>query len=189
MTTIDHLPITTVARTIVDLAAVLSAAHLGRVVEGCLVEEKVDWGSLADTFAKLARRGKPGVHHLRAVLARLEPGIEASESVLESGLLGLLRAAGLPPPVQQLPLPWRTRGIGRVDFAYRDQRLIIEADGRRWHTRAEAFEADRRRDNLAMLAGWRVLRFTWKDLEERPDAVVTMVEQALCSSSAAGRIG
>ena len=56
---------------------------------------------------------------------------------------------------------------GRVDFAYPQIRLIIELDGRAWHSTLEAFESDRMRDNHAQLAGWRVLRITYRMLKEQ----------------------
>jgi hypothetical protein len=56
---------------------------------------------------------------------------------------------------------------------------VIEGDSRRWHNTSEAFITDRERDNRAMLAGWRVLRYTWWDIEERPEYVVMQVREAL----------
>jgi very-short-patch-repair endonuclease len=68
--------------------------------------------------------------------------------------------------------------LGRVDFAYGDERIVIEVDGRLFHG-PEVFESDRERDNAAGLAGWRVLRFTWKMVTERPEYVVATVTEAL----------
>ena len=83
--------------------------------------------------------------------------------------LRLLREWGFPEPEPQYPLPWRSPRRGRVDFAYPGIRLIIELDGRKWHSTLDAFEEDRLRDNLAQLAGWRVLRITYRMLSEQPD--------------------
>ncbi|MGH9166842.1 MAG: endonuclease domain-containing protein [Acidimicrobiia bacterium] len=176
------LPTTSVSRTIVDLAAVLRPGRLERIVDHCLVSGAVGLEALNETLSRLARRGKPGVQALGEVLEARGPGLEMSESILELELVKLLTAAGLPEPVQQHPLPWRTAGAGRADLAYPDARLLIEADGRRWHTLGQAFESERRRDNLAMLAGWRVLRFTWGDIVERPGDVVWMVREGLTFS-------
>ena len=57
--------------------------------------------------------------------------------------------------------------------------IVIEADRRRWHTLFDAFEADRRRDNAAMLAGWVVLRYTWRMISEEPWTIVKEVREAL----------
>jgi len=66
-----------------------------------------------------------------------------------------------------------------VDVVFRHLRLVIEIDGRRYHTGAEAFEADRWRRNLLVLEGWCVLRFTWAMIEERPVEVIAMVRKAI----------
>jgi hypothetical protein len=179
---VEGLPTTSLARTVVDLAAVLRAGRLERIVDHCLVTRAVGLETLSETVARLARRGKPGTKALREILETRGPGLEISESILELELVRLLTEAGLPAPVQQHPLPWRPVGAGRADLAYPDLRLLIEADGRRWHALDQAFDSDRRRDNLAMLAGWRVLRFTWRDLVERPADVVTMVSEGLAFS-------
>jgi very-short-patch-repair endonuclease len=134
------------------------------------------------TLSSLARRGKPGVQRLRKVLEARSPSLEISKSVLERKLVRLLMDASLPQPVQQFPLPWRAQQSGRVDLAYPAARILIEADRRRWHSLSEAFETDRRRDNLAMLAGWRVLRFTWQDITDRSGQVVAMIREALATN-------
>jgi hypothetical protein len=179
VTVVNGLPTTTAARTVIDLASVLRRPRLGRVVEHCLISRIVTWNELVGTFRSLARRGKPGVQALRDVLESLGPGLAMAESRLELELIRLLVAAGLPEPQLQYPLPWRTVVAGRIDLAYVSIRVIIEADGRRWHTQLERFEQDRRRDNLATLAGWRVLRFTWEDLTKRPHEIVAQVRAAL----------
>ena len=66
-----------------------------------------------------------------------------------------------------------------LDVLFRDMRLLIEIDGREHHIGKEVFETDRWRQNLLVLDGWCVLRFTWAMLEERPDEVVAMVRAAL----------
>ena len=98
-------------------------------------------------------------------------------------MITLLKEGGLPMPTLQMPLPWRGPVEGRADFAYEDARVIIECDGRRWHATMEAFENDRRRDNLAQLNGWRILRFTWNDLTETPARVLDQITQALWQGS------
>jgi very-short-patch-repair endonuclease len=87
--------------------------------------------------------------------------------------------AGFPLPSREFKAPWLAPTNGRVDLAYLEQRLVVEADSRRWHMLAAAFLEDRERDNRAQLAGWRVLRFTWWDIEQRPDYVASMIRAAL----------
>jgi len=66
-----------------------------------------------------------------------------------------------------------------VDIIFQKLKLIIEIDGRLYHTGAEVFETDRWRQNLLSLDGWCVLRFTWAMLEERPEEVIAMVREAI----------
>ncbi len=182
---VDDLPVTTPERTLVDLAAVLRPRHLRVVVESALVQRTVELDGLWACFSGIARRGKPGVAAMRGVLTELSGDPVVVESELERRLLELLRNSGLPEPVAQHGLPWRSTSTGRVDFAYPKARLIIECDGRRWHTSVESFEFDRRRDNLAQLAGWRVLRFTWADVIQRAPYVIQAVRSALPARPAA----
>jgi hypothetical protein len=68
--------------------------------------------------------------------------------------------------------------VGRVDFAYPELGLLIEVDGRRYHTAKLDLEADRIRDNRLMAARWRVLRISWKQLVSRPDEVVGLLRRS-----------
>ncbi len=172
---IDGLPVTTPSRTIFDLAKRLGHHRLQRVIDDAIVRRLTSVEDLQDLLASIGRRGRPGTANMRRLLATMTESYVAPESELERRLIDLLASAGLPAPVLQMRLPWRSHVDGRVDAAYPDHRLIIECDGRRWHTAAESFERDRRRDNLAQLAGWRVLRFTWADVNERPMETVHQV--------------
>lgn len=72
-----------------------------------------------------------------------------------------------------------------VDIMFRRLRLVVEIDGRKFHTDAEVFESDRRRQNLLVLHGWRVLRITWAMITHEPDRVVALVREAIAQSAAA----
>ena len=71
------------------------------------------------------------------------------------------------------------RLLGRVDFAWLEQRLVVETDGFAFHADRTSYRSDRRRTNALVLDGWQVLRFTWEDVVHRPDAVVAAVRLAL----------
>ncbi len=179
-TVVDGLPVTTIARTLFDLAGVtrsrarleqaLDDAHAGR---RCRVEE------VKDLYDELRRPRKQGMRLLGEVLAERGPGYVPPESLLERRLLKVLASAALPPPRRQHPLPWRPDAEGRVDLAYPAARALIEADGRRWHTRMKDFDVDRSRDNEALNHGWRPYRFTWAQITKAPADVVRTVRQAL----------
>lgn len=111
VTTVQGLPVTTPARTVVDLASVVSAARLGAVVEHAVVERRCSIEEIATTLDDLRRRGKPGVRRLCDVLDALGPG-EIPRSELERLLDGALEPTDLPPPQREHPLPSRRRRRG-----------------------------------------------------------------------------
>jgi very-short-patch-repair endonuclease len=115
---------------------------------------------------------------MRAIVHARGDGYVPPASELEALGFAVLRAGGLPDPVRQLDVGGE-HWIGRVDCAYPEARLIIEFDGRRhWQALLEA-EADRERDAELAAAGWRVMRITWRQLTDDPDAVVRRVRAAL----------
>ncbi len=179
VTHIAGFPVTNPIRTLFDLASVTEIDELLGIAQKALAERRVTFEGLAEILEELGRRGRPGTTRFRKLLEEVSPGCVAPESVMEEKMIALLSASDLPMPTLQMPLPWRGPVKGRADFAYENARVIIECDGRRWHTTMEAFEKDRRRDNLAQLNGWRVLRFTWHDLTERPARVLDQITQAL----------
>lgn len=182
-TVVDGIPVTTVARTLVDLAATVRPGRLRIVVEDALAARACTMAELVECLDEIRRPGKRGVACLQAILAGLSPGPLPAATTLERRLKRVLAAGGLPAPVREHELPWDRDTPGRVDFAYPAQRVIVEADSRRWHTRERDFEVDRRRDRQAQLAGWAVYRFTADDLRSRPDDVVATVRRALAVSS------
>jgi hypothetical protein len=173
------LPVTTPARTILDLAAELGVRRLSRLVDWNASHGLTSYDALHVLFGQLARKGKPGTKRMRLVMADRSGSAERDSSELEHRMFDLLEMAGLPCPVREFGAPWLNPTNGRVDFAYVDRRLVIEGDSRLWHTMADAFLSDRERDNRAQLAGWRVLRFTWWDVEQRPEYVVLTIRRAL----------
>lgn len=176
----DGVRVTTPERTTMDLAAVTSDRQFRRIVSFAVADRRLDLDRLENLFVSLARKGKPGVRRLRRILEQVDEATPESE--LEVLFLEIVTRSSLPMPTSQFSPPWLVRIEGRVDFAYIDHRLLIEVDGRRWHGDEAAFMRDRERDNLAQLAGWRTLRFTWADLTNRPSYVVTTIRTALNSS-------
>jgi hypothetical protein len=163
-TTHRGIPITTPARTIVDLARTLT----GRPLEQAL--DLADRRRLID-FGEFKRRPIPS--SLQAVLSLYTAGATVTRSEMEERFLALCDEHGLPRPEVN------TRIEGEeVDFAWPGQRLIVEVDGYAYHRSPTAFESDRERDVKLVLAGWRVLRFTWTQLTRRPAWVARSVTGA-----------
>ena len=172
------LSVTSPSRTIVDLAADLDDGRFRRVVQDQLAARRIDLDSCVAVLADVTARGRRGIARAHRVLLSFDEEPPA-ESELETRLLDLIELAGLPRPRRQFPLPWAEEEVGRVDFAWVDRKVIVEADGRRYHAGLEAFERDRRRDQLATAAGWRPLRFTWRQVVREPRHVTTILRNVL----------
>ena len=179
ITEVSGLPVTTPARTIIDMSAQIGVKRLGRLVDSSVAQDSTSYEAVLALFERLGRRGKPGTQRMRKVLEDRGGVPDRDPSELEHRLLDLIEGVGLPVPTREFHAPWLAHTNGRVDLAYEDHQLVIEGDSRRWHTLADAFLADRERDNRAQLAGWRVLRFTWWDIEQRPEYVVLTIRAAL----------
>jgi predicted transcriptional regulator of viral defense system len=173
---VEGVPCTSVARTLVDLGDVAARRGVERAVAQAEVLRVFDADAAADVLSRAGPRRGAGV--LRAVLgARLEPSL--TESDLEELMFAVCRSAGVPPPE---PGGWITLGQGvayKADFLWRAQRLVVETDGYASHSHRKAFEHDRRRDQLLKLAGWEVLRFTWREVEREPGHIARVVKGLL----------
>ncbi|MGH8946934.1 MAG: DUF559 domain-containing protein [Acidimicrobiia bacterium] len=177
--TIDSLRVTNPARTVLDLAKVLGEKRLARVVDNALAGGIVDFDELVGLYLALTRQGKKGMRRMGQILAERADEKRIPETVIETMLFRLLVDAGIKRPVKQFHALWLEPVDGRVDFAYVEEQILMEADSRRWHGLFDAFEIDRRRDIAAQLAGWIVLRITWKMITEEPEFVVDTVRRAL----------
>jgi hypothetical protein len=171
---VDGLPVSTPARAIVDLAAVVGRRRLSDLVD-VVTDGKTSIACISACAGELARPGKRGIATLGAVLDERGPGYVPPQSELERRLFGALAAAGLPLPARQFPLPGRGAVAGLVDAAYCDVRLILEADGRRWHTRVQDLRRDHLRDAEAARVGWQTLRFVYEEIVGDPDHVARTV--------------
>lgn len=174
ITQVGGIWVTGLVRTLFDLARSLPVDQAVAVVDSALRKRRVTVEALVGALRALPPgRGRPRISR---VLALVDP---LSGSVLESLFRVLVVLAGLAPPESQLHIRSRGRLIGRVDFAWQEARLVVETDGFAFHADRRAYRADRRRGNALVLAGWRVLRFSWEDVVHRPDVVVAQVRAAL----------
>lgn len=176
-TSLHRIPITTPARTLLDLAMVLSAHELERALAGAL-RDGVEEHRLLELLARYpARAGAP---LLRSLLG--EENLILTRSHAEDVFLATLDRGGLPKPETNV---W-IRGF-EVDFFFRAARLIVEIDGFTYHSSPTAIERDHNRDQLLYLAGYDVIRFTWKQLDQHPDRVLAKVAGALARAEARQR--
>ena len=155
---VDRMPVTTLDRTLVDLAAVWRRGRLRIAVEDAVAGKRTSDARIGACLTSVARRGKPGVRMLAGLLDERGPGEAPPASQLERDFSALVRGSSLGVPRRQYPLP-RTDGVRNlVDAAWPEVKLIVEVDGRRWHQRLADMKKDRDRDLKAAAAGWQVVR-------------------------------
>jgi len=179
----NAVPVTTVARTLFDLAGTLHPGRLERAVDNALSRRFTTIGALRAVTVELAEHGRSGSTLMRHLLAERTTGYVAPESGLEARFLWLLRSGGLPEPVRQLDVGG-VRWVGRVDFAYPDARLLIEIDSAVHHSAKLDRQADHRRDAELADAGFRVVRITDDQVWFRPREVVAFVRSVLSGTAA-----
>jgi very-short-patch-repair endonuclease len=164
-------------RTLIDVGAVVPSAILEAAVERALHQRLTTFDRLVRRFFEVARRGRDGVGPLRALLVERDPSLAPAESDLETLLLRILREHGLPEPVRQFEIEIGAHRFW-LDVAYPDRKIFLEGDGFGFHSSRRAFEHDRVRQNLLVLAGWLPLRFTWRQLCRHPQRVAIHVLDA-----------
>ena len=178
-TRIRNIPCTTVARTLLDLGQVVNAREVARACDQAEVLQAFDLYELLDQIDRNAPR--VAAKRLRAVLDEHYIGSTPTWSRLEEEFLAVCRAAGVPLPEVNVWItpddeePWSIR----ADFVWREQRLIVQTDGRETHGTAQAFEHDRREDQRLVAAGWTVIRTTWRQLTRRPREVARTISRLL----------
>jgi very-short-patch-repair endonuclease len=181
VTVVEGLPVTTPARTLLDLASVAPRDKVEEALDDALHRGIVTIAGLRRRLAAVARPGRPGIATMRALLEARDPAAAVPESVFERRLLRALRAAGLPTPVLQHEIRDGGRLVAVVDFAYPEAKLAIEADGYRWHSGRARWDHDRARRNRLTLLGWRVIHVTWTDLSNRPQHVIAAIRDVLAA--------
>jgi very-short-patch-repair endonuclease len=171
VTRVEGVPVTTAARALLDLAAVLATAELERALAVADRERLATRASLETLLARRAHQRGAGALQAFLDLGR-EPAFDRSEA--ERRMLALLRRARLPMPAVNA----RIHGL-EVDFHWRAQQVVVEIDGFAFHSSRTAFEHDRQRDQLLAAAGIVVMRVTWWQLTREPLATVVRIAQLL----------
>ncbi len=169
------LPISSVARTLVDLGAVAHTARLRSAIDDALDNRRVKVEEIGRVVTEIARRGKRGLKPVARCIARHEPGVAVPRSHLERSLVALLREHGEPLPNFQARLPGRGVLDGLVDGLYEDAKLILESDGRRWHARIAALARDHLRDAEAAAAGYLTLRVMHEHVVGDPEGTFGVI--------------
>jgi very-short-patch-repair endonuclease len=179
VTAVDAIPVTTPARTLLDMAAVVSADLVEEALDDALRRKLVSLPRLRWRLTEIGRSGRPGVAVLRSLVDARGHATPVPQSVFETRLLRALKSAGLPEPVIQHEVRDRGRLVGVVDLAFPAARVAIEAEGYRWHAGRLRFERDLARRNSLTALGWRVIHVTWADLNDRTETAVQAIVRAV----------
>lgn len=184
------LPVTTPARTLVDLLR--TARGRGRaqaIADGALLRG-LDLGDVEEVLAEC--RGWPGIRQAREAWEHADG---RSESPLESRCRVWFRDAGLPTPLLQVGIALRRGGTARVDFLFREQRTVVEADGRvkyvdetkdpdpAWRPSGDALWKEKLREDDLRDQGFEVVRATWADGEDHGQDLVRRVHRAFARAA------
>ena len=173
---VDGLPVTSPARTLIDVGQELDGCSFERAVEEALTQKMVTERELRTAARK--SRGRKGASRLVAVLdSWREPGI--TRSMAERRFRALIRAAQLPPPLTNV----KVHGYS-LDAYWPDLGVVVEVQGYKFHSGRAAFERDTRKGAKLTAAGLTVIYVTWRQMDEEPYAVVARVAQVLALAQA-----
>ncbi|MGH2685406.1 MAG: DUF559 domain-containing protein [Actinomycetota bacterium] len=177
-TVIDGIPCTSLARTVFDLASCVHAGRVERALDNSLARLGLSTAALTEVVAAVGRSGKAGTAVMRDLLRARTEGYVPPESELEALVVAVLAAHGLPAAERQVNVG-DTEWIGRVDFVYREAKVIIEADGRPYHLALLDKERDEARRARLEADGWQVVVVRWRQLVDEPELVVRRIRHAL----------
>ena len=176
VTRLYNLPVTTVARTVADLARTLPFMDGVVVADSALNQEKATKPELSRVLKEC--KGWPGVRQARRVIDFAD---DRAESPLESAARVVFAEAGLDPPELQVTIHG-AEFAARVDFLWRAQRVIAEADGLVKYNDRKDLLNERERDHQLREAGYIAVHFTWRELFRTPEVVIARIRSALAGA-------
>jgi very-short-patch-repair endonuclease len=171
------VPLTSPARTIVDCAGTLKRHELGDLIEGAAVAGVLHVAAIDRVLDGPRRRGARALLRALEPWRRYRPGIKI-RSRMEAKLLPLLTEAALPIPQTNAKLRIGDK-VYEVDFLWREQKLVVETDGGRFHDTPAAGGRDSDRNHALAKAGYRVPRLGWEDLRDRPEPTMRGIARLL----------
>jgi very-short-patch-repair endonuclease len=171
------LPVTSPARTLIDLAPITPPGPMTAALDGAIRDGLISERYLHGRIADLRGKGRHGVPALLRVIEGTEI-TRGAHSWLERELLRLVSGAALPMPLTQQVLGRRGDRLIRVDFRWPGTRLVVEVMGYRWHTAAQQKD-DLERANRLTLDGYLVVQLTYRHVVEDPSYVVARIAEAL----------
>lgn len=177
--TVDGIPCTSPARTLVDLAGVVGLRTLRSALERAAARRLLDVAAVEEA----AEPGRRGAEALQLLLDEWRPVSPLAmrqrlKSPLEARILPLLKRRGLPMPLCNAPVDL-VEGRIEVDFLWPQQRFVVEADSREFHATEAAFERDRWRDRELLRAGFSCLRITSRQLDREAPTILETIRRQL----------
>jgi len=174
ITRVNNIPCTTVSRTVLDLCDVIASRGVERTLDQAEILQVLDLRKLQDQITRNASR--PAARRLRTILEDIYTSRTPTWNEFEEAFFLLCRSHGIrQPEVNEFVDPHDGEPAIRADFVWRAERLVVETDGRTTHGTRQAFERDRRNDQRLMLAGWRSIRVTWRQLMNEPARVARTI--------------
>jgi very-short-patch-repair endonuclease len=177
---VGGIPVTSVSRTILDLAGLVDRRRVERAMNEAEVQGLTGRLSLPQLLERYPRRRGSAV--LRTLLREGTVAAGVTRSKLERLFVSLIETYGLPRPRLNATIAIRGRFL-MVDGLWEREGLVVELDGRGSHGTARSFEADRERDRILLAAGWRVVRITWRQLKDDPEGVARDLRTMLATAS------
>lgn len=172
----EGMPVTEIARTLVDVAAIGDRRQVETACNEAEVRGLMGKRSVPDLLDRYP--GRRGTAILRGIFGDGESMRGITRRGLEERFVEVLGGTDLPRPLFNAAVAVAGRFF-EVDCLWADQRLIVELDGRAVHGTRRAFEKDRKRDRLLLVEGWRVVRITWRQLKDDAPAVVADLRRLL----------
>lgn len=174
----DGIPVTTLPRTLFDLASCTHPGRVERAVDTVVSRTPAVLPAMHELLAELGERGRNGIATMRAILDARPAGYVAPASGLEARFIRILPQAGEPSLERQVDVGGH-EWVGRVDFVDRGARLLVEIDSASYHSSKLDRERDERRDSALLAAGWAaVVRISEEQVWRRPSEAVAAVRRA-----------
>lgn len=180
---VDGVRTTTIERALVDVATCFSASRTAWLLDHLTITtRRTSLGRIARVVRQVNRRGRAGIGAFTTLLDARAAGPPLPRSQLERAADALLALTSLPVPIREYPLPipdgQRAAEARYVDRAWPGAKLILEIDGRPWHSRERDMARDRRRDRQAAAAGWQTMRVLGEEVRDLPGEVADDVVSA-----------
>jgi len=181
VTRLEGIPTTSIARTLVDLGAVVDDDRVEQALDDALRRgANLRW--ISQILDSSMRPGPTGWAALARVLARPDRTGPMPDSMFERLVERIVTAAGLPPPQRQVRVLHQGREVARIDAAWPHRRLGLEADSELWHWGPRRGRLARRRHNLLVAAGWQMTYASWQDTND-PDELIARLSAALLDAA------